>query len=112
MCSGLLTGKYSDGVPSGTRASLENYKFIKSSIESDANKHRHEKIVKLSQLAHEIGVPLPNLAICWCLKNKAVSTVILGASKKSQLLQNLESAEYLNTINSSVMEQIDKILQT
>tara|TARA_E500000178_G_scaffold356701_1_gene437476 strand:+ start:88592 stop:89581 length:990 start_codon:yes stop_codon:yes gene_type:complete len=110
LCSGLLTGKYKEGIPSGTRASLSNYQFIKTNIEASSNKHRHEKVEKLSVLASNIGIPLSNLAICWCLKNKAVSTVILGASKKSQLIENLASTKYLSLVDSSVTEQIEKIL--
>ena len=89
LCSGILTGKYMDGMPTGTRTSLENYKFIKDQFESDEYVQRHEKIKELHQLAEDLGLPLVKLALCWCLKNQNVSTLILGASKIEQLKQNL-----------------------
>ena len=111
LASGLLTGKYINGMPEDTRTSLENYKFIKDSFESENYKSRHEKVGKLNVLANKLGIPLVNMALCWCLKNDNVSTVILGASKKHQLSQNLESLNYLNKIDNDLMEKIDLILK-
>ncbi len=87
LASGLLTGKYINGMPSGTRTSLKNYKFIKESFESDSYKEKHEKVKKLKVIADDLSIPLTNLALSWCLKNSNVSTVILGASKKDQLIE-------------------------
>ncbi len=111
LASGLLTGKYINGMPEDTRTSLENYKFIKDSFESENYKSRHEKVGELNVLANKLGIPLVNMALCWCLKNDNVSTVILGASKKHQLSQNLESLNYLNKIDNDLMEKIDLILK-
>ena len=110
LASGLLTGKYMDGMPKGTRTSLKQYKFIKDDFESENYLERHAKVKELHKLAHSIKVPLVNLAICWCLKNQNVSTVILGASKKEQLVQNLESIEFIEFLDDSLMQQIDSIL--
>tara|TARA_B100001250_G_C19634818_1_gene715453 strand:- start:120 stop:983 length:864 start_codon:yes stop_codon:yes gene_type:complete len=110
LASGLLTGKYIDGMPDSTRTSLENYKFIKDKFESENFVERHEKVKVLNQLAKELGLPLVNLALCWCLKNKNVSTVILGASKVEQLTQNLQSPDQMNIVDDSVMDKIDSIL--
>ena len=110
LCSGILTGKYMDGMPTGTRTSLKNYKFIKDQFESDEYVQRHEKVKELHQLAGELGLPLVNLALCWCLKNQNVSTLILGASKIEQLKQNLDSINHMERLDDSAMERIETIL--
>jgi len=111
LCSGLLTGKYMDGMPSNTRTSLENYKFIKDNFQSDEYGHRHDKVRELHALSEDVGIPLVNMALCWCLKNQNVSTVILGASKKDQLKQNLESLKFVERLDDVLMEKIDTILK-
>ena len=111
LASGLLTGKYMDGTPDGSRTSLENYKFIRDQFESADYIERHKKVQELYQLAEELGLPLVNLALCWCLKNQNVSTVILGASKIEQLKQNLQSLDHMNILDDSVMDRIDGILK-
>ena len=111
LASGLLTGKYMKGIPSNTRTSLKNYKFIKDSFESEEYKMRHEKVRQLDQLSNDLNIPLVNLALGWCLKNDNVSTVILGASKAEQLNQNLKTLDYMDLINDDAMEKIEKILQ-
>ena len=111
LASGLLTGKYIDSKPENTRTSLDNYKFIKDSFESKHFLEKHDKVKKLKLFSDQLNIPLVNLALCWCLKNKNVSTVILGASKIEQLKQNLESLDYMNKVDKSVMENIDLILK-
>jgi len=111
LCSGLLTGKYMDSMPSNTRTSLENYKFIKDNFQSDEYGHRHDKVKELHVLSEDVGIPLVNMALCWCLKNQNVSTVILGASKKEQLKQNLESLNFVERLDDVLMEKIDTILK-
>ena len=112
LASGFLTGKYIDGMPSGTRTSLKNYKFIKDSFESEEYADKYEKVKELKQVADGLGIPLVNLALCWCLKNINVSTVILGASNTEQLNQNLDSANLIDKIDDGVMNKIDEILRT
>ena len=111
LASGLLTGKYINGMPNGTRTSLKNYKFIKESFESDSYKEKHEKVKKLKVIADDLSIPLTNLALSWCLKNSNVSTVILGASKQDQLIENIKTINYLEMIEDSVMSQIESILK-
>ncbi len=111
LASGVLTGKYMDGNPSDTRTGIANFKFIKDRIESEDYKPRHNKVKKLSELSKEIGLPLTNMALCWCLKNKNVSTVILGASKPEQLKQNLVSKKYYKLLDEGVMKKIESILE-
>ena len=110
LCSGLLTGKYSGKSPKNTRTSLKNYKFIKDSFESDKFSKRHDIVKNLKILSEEINVPLVNLSLCWCLKNKNVSTVILGASKISQLKQNLKTLGYMDSVDNSVLKRIEGII--
>ena len=110
LCSGLLTGKYIGKSPKNTRTSLKNYKFIKDNFESDEFTKRHETVKKLKDLSEEIEVPLVNLSLCWCLKNKNVSTVILGASKISQLKQNLKTLGFMDTVDNSVLKRIEEII--
>ena len=90
---------------------LEAMEFIKDRIESEDYKPRHNKVKKLSELSKEIGLPLTNMALCWCLKNKNVSTVILGASKPEQLKQNLVSKKYYKLLDEGVMKKIESILE-
>ena len=111
LASGLLTGKYINGMPSGTRTSLKNYKFIKESFESDSYKEKHEKVKKLKEIADDLSIPLTNLALSWCLKNSNVSTVILGASKQDQLIENIKTINYLELLEDSVMNQIESIIR-
>ena len=100
-----------DGMPDNTRTSLDNYKFIKDNFESDDYKQKHEKVSELHSLSQEVGIPLVNMAICWCLKNKNVSTVILGASKEDQLVQNIESLKYSDQLDDTIIEKIEAILK-
>ena len=111
LASGLLTGKYIEGMPENTRTSLKNYKFIKDSFESEEFKTKHDKVKELQNLANELNLPLTNLALGWCLKNDNVSTVIMGASKVDQLNQNLKTLDFMDLINDETMEAIENILQ-
>jgi len=111
LASGFLTGKYINGMPSGTRTSLKNYKFIKDSFESEEYAEKYEKVKELQKVADSIGIPLANLALCWCLKNTNVSTVILGASNTEQLKQNLDSGNFMDKIDDGIIDKIDEILR-
>ncbi len=110
LASGVLTGKYIKGMPSGTRTSLKGYEFIKNRIKSDEYKYRHSQVIKLSKIAKHLDISLAKLALCWCLKNKNVSTVILGASKLSQLKENLDSVNHIEKLNDSIMRDIEEII--
>ncbi len=111
LASGLLTGKYNDGIPEGSRLSLEGYEFLKQLIEGNDGKSRIEKVKKLTTLAEELGATTAQLAIAWLLKNRNVSTVITGASRVSQVEQNLKAADLVEKLDDSVMEKIEEILQ-
>lgn len=107
LASGILSGKYNDGMPEKTRLSMDGLEWLK-----DANlvEEKLEKVRKLTSLAKELGISMPKLAIAWCLKNENVSTVILGASKTSQLKETLTTIDDLELLNLEIMEKIEEIL--
>jgi len=110
LASGILTGKYSDGIPEDTRVTLKGYEWLKSKIESNEGKEQIEKVRKLTPIAEELGGSMAQLALAWCLKNKNVSTVITGATKLKQLDDNLGALEILEKITPEIMTRIDDIL--
>ena len=110
LASGLLTGKYKNGIPEDTRMNLSGYEFLRERLESEVGRVMVDKANQLQQLADTAGIPLVNMALGWCLQNKHVSTVILGASKPEQLKQNLKTLDYVDQFDDSLMQQIDKII--
>lgn len=109
LASGVLTGKYNDGFPAdSTRLNLEGMEWLRDRV---LQEEALKKIRKLTVLAQEIGTTMPRLAIAWCLKNPNVSTVILGASKMSQLEENLTAMDTVPLLTAEVMEQIEGILE-
>ena len=110
LASGFLTGKYNDGIPADSRVNLPGYEWLKRNLESEAGKAKIEKVKKLAVLAKEIGLPVHHLALLWCNANPNVSTVILGASKKSQLEDNLKALDHKSKLTPDVMDRIEEIL--
>jgi len=108
LASGLLTGKYAEGVPEGSRASQPGYEWLRARLTED--EAGHAAVARLLPVARELDVPLAQLAIAWCLRNRHVSTVILGASKVGQLEQNLGAMAVLDRLDAEVMQYIDKAL--
>jgi aryl-alcohol dehydrogenase-like predicted oxidoreductase len=109
LASGLLTGKYNNGIPEGSRLALEGFDWLKDQLMVD------EKLASVRQLetvAKELGTPMSTMAIAWCVKNPNVTTAILGATKKEQLLENLKALEVLPKLTPEVMQRIDDIMQT
>ena len=111
LASGLLSGKYNEGIPSGTRATLPGYEWIKNGFENEEGKHRIEIVKKLVPIAQEVGCTMAQLAIAWCLKNPYVSTVITGASKPSQVVENMQALSAFEKLTPERMERIENILQ-
>lgn len=111
LASGVLTGKYNSGIPDGSRMSLPDYKFLRDRLESKEGSDRLKKVKRLGKVADKLGVSLAQLSLAWCLKNKNVSTVILGATNTKQLDENLKSIEYKDLLTDSVMGRIDNILK-
>jgi len=111
LASGVLTGKYNSGIPKGSRMSLPEYKFLRDRLESKEGSDRLNKVKRLGKVADKLGVSLAQLSLAWCLKNKNVSTVILGATNTKQLDENLKSIEYKDLLTDSVMGRIEDILK-
>ena len=110
LASGLLTGKYNDGIPADTRVSLPGYEWLRQRVESDAAKENIAKVKQLVPLTQELGCTMAQLALAWCLKNPNVSTVITGASRASQVVENMKAIDILPKLTGDVMERIETIL--
>jgi voltage-dependent potassium channel beta subunit len=110
LASGLLTGKYNEGDPGGTRISLKNYEWLREEFETGEARKRLAKVKKLAAVANDLGMTLPRLALAWCLKNPRVSSVITGASRPSQVKENMKAGELVEQLTADVMKKIDAIL--
>ena len=108
LASGILTDKYLNKFPKGTRLGVEGLEWLK---EKNLTEDKLAKISLLNELSNDLGMSLPVMSIGWCLKNENVSTVILGASKMSQLKENMKSIDALNKLNEKAIKQIEEILQ-
>ncbi len=111
LASGLLTGKYNDGVPEGSRLSLEKYDWLREKLlETESGRQKLNKVKELAKVADGAGIPMPQFALAWCLKNEDVSTVITGASKPEQVEQNMKAIEIVDQMTPDIMDRIEEIL--
>lgn len=110
LASGLLTGKYNDGLPDDTRISLKGYEWLRENFTDQQAKEKIAKVKELSQVAADLGTNLPRLGLAWCLKNPNVSTVITGASKPEQVVDNMPAIDLLDKLTPEVLERIDGIV--
>ncbi len=106
LASGLLTGKYQNGIPADSRGGLKDYQWLHTTL---TDQQKLAKVAALDPIAKKLGCSLSQLAIAWCLKNPFVSTVITGASRVSQVHENMKAAEYVDVLTLEVMERIDAI---
>jgi voltage-dependent potassium channel beta subunit len=105
LAEGVLTGKYNDGIPAGTRAANEKTsQFVKPRM-SETNL---EIVRKLSRLANGLGMPMSNLALAWCLRRADVTSVIIGATKPEQIIENVRASEA--TLDDDILDRISAIL--
>jgi voltage-dependent potassium channel beta subunit len=111
LASGILTGKYNDGMPEGTRTSLEGYEWLRRNFENPEGLAKIEKARQLAPVAAELGCTQSQLALAWCLKNPHVSTVITGASRPEQVVENMAALEVVDKLTPAVMARIEEILQ-
>jgi voltage-dependent potassium channel beta subunit len=111
LASGWLTGKYNHGIPEGTRLSLKGYEWLRKEFETDEARQNIEKVKQLAPVAKELGCSLAQLALAWCLKNPNVSTVITGASRTEQVIENMQALHVAGQLTGEVMEQIEQVLQ-
>ena len=111
LASGLLTGKYNDGIPADTRVSLPGYEWLRARLEKEETKADIAKVRQLAPIAAELGCSLAQLALAWCLKNPNVSTVITGASKVSQVIENMQALDAVSKLTPDVLTRIEAVLQ-
>ncbi|TAE13383.1 MAG: aldo/keto reductase [Bacteroidetes bacterium] len=109
LAAGLLTGKYNNGIPEGSRLGLEGFGWLKDRWMAE---EKIQKVRVLGELANDLEVGIAPLSIAWCVKNPHVTTAILGATSKEQLTSNLQALEVLPKLTPEVMEKIDTIMQT
>jgi aryl-alcohol dehydrogenase-like predicted oxidoreductase len=107
--SGLLTGKYNDSIPNDARLGLEGQAWLQRMVIGDSQAGRLQRARKYTALAAELGLPPAALAIAWCLRNPHVSTVILGASRVEQLLENLQALALAETVDDAVWRRVEAV---
>jgi voltage-dependent potassium channel beta subunit len=105
LASGLLTGKYNDGIPANSRASMEENQWLRERITPDVL----NKVKILKPIAENLQCTVAQLALAWCLLNKNVSTVITGASRVEQVHQNLEAIDIVNRITAEIKNEIESV---
>jgi voltage-dependent potassium channel beta subunit len=106
LASGLLSGKYIDGIPDGSRAALPGYEWLKDALTDD---RRNGQVRELMMVADRLDVSVAQLAIAWCAANPHVSTVITGASRPEQVVENMGALAALDQITPDVKREIEKI---
>lgn len=106
LASGLLTGKYQSGIPQDSRGALEGYEWLQKQL---TDRERLAKVAKLEALAQDMGATLAQFALAWCLLNPHVSTVLTGASRVSQVHENMKAVEFLPQFTDDVLAEIDRI---
>jgi voltage-dependent potassium channel beta subunit len=109
LASGLLTGKYRNGIPEGSRASLQGYEWLQSAVSSGEH---NEVVTRLEKIAGELGCTVGQLAIAWCASNPNVSTVITGASRVEQVRENMAAVDVLPLLTEDVLARIDEATGT
>lgn len=110
LASGLLTGKYNEGIPEDSRASLKGYEWLRERFTSDEAQVQIAKVRELTRIAQDLGASMAQLALAWCLKNPNVSTIITGASRLEQLQENLLALNVVDQLTDDVMEKIEIVL--
>jgi voltage-dependent potassium channel beta subunit len=111
LASGVLTGKYNDGIPAGARLGLPGYEWLRDAALGDRAAERLGKVKSLAAVARDLGCTMSQLAIAWCLRNPDVSTVITGATRPEQVRENLGALSAAERLTDDVMERIEEILR-
>jgi voltage-dependent potassium channel beta subunit len=109
LAAGLLTGKYNDGVPEGSRFQIEGFEWLRDRW---LMQEKINKVQQLGAIAKALKVSTASLSIAWCIKNPNVTTAILGATSKTQLLDNLTALDTAALLTPEIMEQIEGIVET
>ncbi|MGB8178944.1 MAG: aldo/keto reductase [Acidimicrobiales bacterium] len=106
LASGLLTGKYLNGVPEGSRATLPGYEWLRHTLTNEAS---NKKVAEVKKIADELDVSLAQFSLAWCTKNPHVSTVITGASNAEQVRENMTALDVIPLLTPEIMERVDLI---
>ena len=109
LAAGLLTGKYNDGIPEGSRFQIEGFEWLRDRW---LMQEKINKVQQLGAIAKALKVSTASLSIAWCIKNPNVTTAILGATSKAQLLDNLTALDTAALLTPEIMEQIEGIVET
>jgi voltage-dependent potassium channel beta subunit len=109
LASGLLTGKYNDGIPADSRGALPHFEWLSEHL---TDRDKLKKVKALVPIAEEMGASLAQFSIAWCLQNPKVSSVITGASRVSQVHENMEAMKFVDRFTPEVMESIDRIFRS
>ena len=108
LYNGILTGKYNNGIPAGSRLADDRFAWLQ--FDRQITPERVEKVKKLTDLASDLGGTMPQLAIAWLLRLPEMTSVLLGATKVTQLQENLKAAELRKKLTPDVLERIEEIL--
>jgi len=108
---GILTGKYNNGIPEGSRLQLDFFTESRNRLQNDEGKSDIQKVIQLTEIANELGCTMAQLAIAWCVKNERVSCVLLGASRPEQVIENVESMKFVESITPEIDARIEEILK-
>jgi voltage-dependent potassium channel beta subunit len=106
LASGVLSGKYSDGIPKGTRLDLPDMAWLKDRVIAEG---QIAPVRELSVIAKSLGFTTAQLALAWCLKNPHVSTAITGASKREQVIENMKALDVVDSLDDEVMQRIHRL---
>lgn len=110
LACGIISGKYDIGIPPFSRASLKGYQWMKDQILSEEGHRQQVKLKELLAVAEQLGCTLPQLAIAWCLRNEGVNSVLLGASRIEQLMENIRAIQVLPKLSLSIVNEVESIL--
>jgi voltage-dependent potassium channel beta subunit len=111
LASGLLTGKYDQGIPDDSRLAHSDLGFLRDKFESDLGQQKVKKSRALQPIADRLGCTRAQLALAWCLRNPEVSTVITGASRVEQVVQNMEALDVVAKLSPEVLAEIEAVLE-
>jgi len=109
LASGILSGKYADGIPEDSRFNVEGYQWLREMIESERGRARIQAASEVAAIARGIGATPAQLALAWCLAKPNVSTVILGASRVEQLEENLGALDVYERMDQSVIDRLEEL---
>jgi len=107
LASGILTGKYQDGIPKGSRGDLENMQWMRNRL---TDREKLGTVAALEPIARDMGASLAQFALAWCLQNPHVSSVITGASRVAQVAENMKAVEFVDKFTPEVMARIDEVM--